>query len=475
VTGLGPVSRLVALVGERAARLTTTQLTAAIAILSALALTGSLVLTGVAVRADQRQKAALSALQDYSAMVSKLGVDASFGESLTATDAAYLSAWLGAFQTRPGEGGSVQETCHSGRGGAGVRLIQAPGLPAVGLAELASARADAAPGLGPNVYLITLPPGALCLDRAVEVVVVRQSVGPLRITVGRVVERSGAAWTRAVAIILALGLSVLALGLAVATLARRRLIRAVAQVNDSLDHAANGDFSRRAPEIGIAPELTQLTAQVNRTLDRLDDLLGWLRDSSDQLAHDFRTPLARAAARLDQLADSPNAEVRDRLVAQAREDLSAISRAMTEAVALRDGAVWLFERVRLDRVAASVVELYEPLAEARGVVVTVDLVPLEVLGVQSLLQRAVSNLMDNAVKFAPSGSVIQLTVNQTETGARRLTITDAGPGMGQTPSGGIDSHGMGLPFVRAVMSRHGGLLILADTRPGTIVSCEFSR
>ena len=75
-------------------------------------------------------------------------------------------------------------------------------------------------------------------------------------------------------------------------------------VSQALDRAAVGDFSVRAPEVGVAPELTELTVQANRTLDRLEELLSWLRDSADQLAHDFRTPLARATARMERLAET---------------------------------------------------------------------------------------------------------------------------------------------------------------------------
>ena len=131
-------------------RRTTTQLAAGIAVLSALALTGSLVVTGTAVQMDQRQRAALAALDDYSAMVEKLGVEQGITrETVTAADATYLSNWLTAFQSGParvGEARTLEETCRTGRGGAGVRFIRAPvGKPA-GLAALETARGiDEAP------------------------------------------------------------------------------------------------------------------------------------------------------------------------------------------------------------------------------------------------------------------------------------------------------------------------------------------
>ena len=103
----------------------------------------------------------------------------------------------------------------------------------------------------------------------------------------------------------------------------------------------------------MPPELRDLTQHVNTTLDRLKELLGWLRDSSDQLAHDFRTPLARAAARLDGIADADDASERARLIGEARGDIEVLTRAMKEALSLRDGEAWMFESVRLDELAAA--------------------------------------------------------------------------------------------------------------------------
>jgi signal transduction histidine kinase len=212
---------------------------------------------------------------------------------------------------------------------------------------------------------------------------------------------------------------------------------------------------------------------VNRTLDRLDELLTWLRDSADQLAHDFRTPLARATARLDKLASTDDARTRARLIREARQDLADISRAMTEAMALRDGEAWSFESVRLDTLAEAAVELYQPIAEERGVTLSAEVEPVAVLGVRSLLQRAVANLVDNAVKFSPDGGAVVIRARPTEDGPI-LSVSDQGPGMGKAEVS-PDSHGMGLAFARASLRRHGGRMTIDDAKPGTIVTAHFTR
>ncbi len=432
-------------------------------------------ITGRAAQLDQRQQAALAALADFAAIAVKLPPDVAMdAASMTEADAAYLSAVLTAFQDGPSrEATTLEETCRTGRGGAGVRLIRAPvGKPA-GLAALETARTTRLTGLGPNVYLVRLAPGELCLNRAVEAVIVRRSVGALEVTVGRVVDPAGSAWRLAVLAVFGVGVLILAAGLTAATFARRRLTTALAKVSKALDRAAVGDFSYRAPEVSVAPELTELSGQVNRTLDRLDELLTWLRDSADQLAHDFRTPLARATARLDQLAASDDARTRARLIREARQDLADISRAMTEAMALRDGEAWSFESVRLDTLAQAAVELYEPIAEQRGVRLSAEVEPVAVLGVRSLLQRAVANLVDNAVKFSPDGGAVIIRARPTDDGPI-LSVSDQGPGMGKAASA-PDSHGMGLAFVRASLRRHGARMTIDDAAPGTIVTAHFAR
>ena len=459
-------------------RRTLAQLSVAVGVLAALALTGSLVVTGLAVRAEQRKQAALAALADYAAMASKLGADAGLAEgTVTAADAAYFSTWLAAFQDGPAatqNDVTLEETCRTGRGGAGVRLIRAPvGKPA-GLAALEEAPATRLPALGDDVYAVHLAPGQLCPRRGVDVVVVAKSVGALDIRVGRIVAPMGDAWIWAVVTVAGAAGLILITALAGAVIARGRLTVALDAVSRALEGAAIGDLSRRAPEEGVAPELDELTRLVNQTLDRLDDLLSWLRDSSDQLAHDFRTPLARATARLEALEEATTAAERRRLLGEVRADLGRLSQAMAETLMLRDGQAWAFEKVDLAQLVRATAELYEPVAETRGVSVRVEAEPCAILGVRSLIQRALVNLTDNAVKFSPDGGAVTLSVRAEGDGAV-LTVADEGGGFGAAPEGGGGSHGMGLPFVRAVMRRHGGTLQITSAGPGTVVTARFSR
>lgn len=485
----GPVRRLTDALRAWLGRRTSTQLVAAIAILAAVALTGSLMVTGLAARMDQRQQAALAALDDYARITQKVGEEATLAAgTLTPADVAYLSAVLAALQVGPDrEAVTLEETCRTGRGGAGVRYIRAPvGKPA-GLADLASARRTRLSRLGPDIFAVSLPRGSLCATRSVEAVVVRRQQGALDVWVGRVVDQSGQAWGWAVLAVMATGLVILVSGLAASTWSSRRLVHAIAEVSRTLDRAAVGDFSQRAPEVGVAPELAELTIHANRTLDRLEELMTWLRDSTDQLAHDFRTPLARASARLEQLAETDDPDRRGRLGREAAQDLRRLTRQMNEAMALREGEAWRFESVRLDDLARAVADLYAPLAEDRGVRIEVEAAEaVAVMGVPSLLQRAAANLVDNAVKFSPEGDVVIIRTAVEPEGAV-LSVRDRGPGLdprlladptlrvAAAEAEGRESHGLGLSFVRAVLSRHGGRMTIDDAGPGAIVTAHFPR
>ena len=142
---------------------------------------------------------------------------------------------------------------------------------------------------------------------------------------------------------------------------------------------------------------------------------------------------------------------------------------MNEGRGLRDGGTWAYETVKLDDICRAAVEMYEPLAQPRRIRFETELTPTETLGVASLLQRALANLVDNAVKYSPDGGVVRLKTYSDPQGAV-VIIGDQGPGMEMTQSRmqpDIDSHRMGLAFVRAIVRRHGGELEIESDSSGS--------
>ncbi|MBN8552128.1 MAG: HAMP domain-containing histidine kinase [Caulobacterales bacterium] len=443
----------------------TTWLAAIVAVFAAVALTASLAVTHGAVRSEQRQRAALAAVSDFNALLSKMDA---LGVGRSVVEEAAIVNWLNVFQGRPGLESSVADACSGRVANYGVRWMEAPGGRTAGFRPLAEARARPHEQLGPNVFVLTLPAGTLCPERALEVVAVRDTVGPMRVVMGRVVEPTGRAWGVAAVSVLGMAILLIGLGLASAAWSRVRMVSGVRRINLSLQKAGRGDFAGPIPIEEMTGDLQDLTREVNVTLGRLQELLAWLRDTSDQVAHDFRTPLARARARLDRFGETGDAD----LVDEARADLRYLTQAMNEALALRDGETWAFETLKLDDVCRAAVELYEPLAEQRRVRFETELTPAETLGVASLLQRAVANLVDNAVKYSPDGGVVRLKSFADPDGAV-VIISDQGPGMEMTQSRSqpdVDSHRMGLAFVRAIVRRHGGELLIESDSAGSIVT-----
>lgn len=444
-------------------------LAALVTVLAAVALTVSLAVTHNAVRGEQRQRAAVAALRDFSALLSKMDALSNLSAEgpREAPDADQIAHWLDVFQGRPGAESSVADACSGRIPNFGVRWVQAPDGRTAGFRALSEARARPMESVGPNVFLLRLPEGTLCPGRSVEVVAVRDTTGPMQVIIGRVVERTGRAWGVAALAVGAMGVLLLAFGLASAGWSRARMVSGVRRINASLEQAGRGDFGDAIPEQEMTGDLRVLTGQVNITLGRLQELLVWLRDTSDQVAHDFRTPLARARARLDQFGDTGDPA----LVDQARADLRYLTQAMNESLALRDGEAWAFESVRLDQICASAIELYEPIAEGREIRFETELTHAETLGVASLLQRAVANLVDNAVKYSPDGGVVRIKAC-TEGELAVVSVADQGPGMAATADGPADgdSHRMGLAFVRAIMRRHGGKLDINTGPEGSIVT-----
>ena len=265
---------------------------------------------------------------------------------------------------------------------------------------------------------------------------------------------------------------------------RRALVAEVHQLRQTTCAIVDGDLSRRLPVRGDTAELDLLARTVNRMLDQIEQLVRGVRDVSNAIAHDLRTPLAELRSRLEELCLArPAASLAFAEVEAAVADVDrviAIFNALLRLSEIDTGARRSgFVPVDAVALAAEVADFYQPVAEVKGINLALEAQgSATVAGDPLLLSQALANLVENAVKYAPTSRLIAITVHRTG-GAVEIAVVDHGPGIpdGEKPkvverfyrgdaSRGTPGVGLGLSLVAAVARLHGGRLELRDNHPG---------
>ncbi len=255
---------------------------------------------------------------------------------------------------------------------------------------------------------------------------------------------------------------------------------------------AGGDLSSRVALTGRDDEFDRLAATMNTMLDRIATLMDGVRGVSDAIAHDLRTPIARARAKLEEaLANAgrpatPEGAALRAAVERGIADLDGIARIFRALLRIAEAEAGArraaFATFDLVPVLADAGEIYEAAAEARGQRLSTDLPEkLELSGDRDLLLQAVANLLDNAIKFTPPGGEVRLSAAAVSTPSGsgiEVAVEDDGPGMppadreraGQRffradKARATPGSGLGLALVQAVAGLHGGELVLEDADP----------
>lgn len=315
--------------------------------------------------------------------------------------------------------------------------------------------------------------------------------GGYRLLVGRDISDAAAFRSQVRSTLLWAGLVALAVGLIGGTVMGRNLLRRVEQVNRTSERVMAGNLSDRVPLQGTSDEFDQLAANLNRMLDQIERLMTAMREVTDDVAHDLRTPLSRLRTRLERALADASAGSRQREAIGAAIDEAdrllatfnaLLSIAELESGARRDPA----EPLDLSEITRSAAELYEPVAEEKGFNLTVETQPdVKIRGDRHLLSQAIANLLDNALKYA-GGGTIRIRVFDCE-GRAVLEVADCGQGIPEAdrdavfdrfvrlePSRSTPGNGLGLSLVRAIARRHGGSVALEDNQPGLRVRLEFT-
>ncbi len=322
--------------------------------------------------------------------------------------------------------------------------------------------------------------------------------GGFRLLVGRDLEErerlgdvvmSAGRWSLAIIIIL---------GVAVGLIVTRRVLKRVDAMTATTRQIMEGDLAGRLPIAGTGDELDRLAGNLNAMLERIEALMHGLKEMSDNIAHDLKTPLTRLRNRSEQaLRLAGNESEYRRALETTIEESDALIRtfnallmiARAESGQARDGMTDL----NAAEIVRGVGDLYEPLADDKGISLKVEApAAVPVHGNRELISQALANLVDNAIKYGAfdtrdvNGAKPEIVVTAQAQGEHiLLTVADAGRGIPSADRGRVverfvrleesrskPGSGLGLSLASAVARLHGGDLKLEDNNPGlkTVIS-----
>jgi signal transduction histidine kinase len=330
---------------------------------------------------------------------------------------------------------------------------------------------------------------------------VDQLPGGFRLLVGRDLEER----ERLYDVVLAAGnwsvAIVVVLGLAGGFFVARRVLKRIDAMTETARTIMQGDLHERLPVGGTGDELDRLAVNLNAMLERIEALMHGLKEVTDNIAHDLKTPLTRLRNRSEEALRMAGGEAQYReALGSTIEESEALIRtfnallmiARAESGQARDDMT-VFDAAEIVR---GIGDLYEPLADDKGLALKVDAAaPARVRGNRELISQALANLVDNAIKYGASGSTAangqpaEIVLAATDRGDRiRLTVADSGPGIAEADRARVlerfvrleqsrsePGSGLGLSLAAAIARLHDGELILEDNHPGLISTISLPR
>jgi signal transduction histidine kinase len=285
---------------------------------------------------------------------------------------------------------------------------------------------------------------------------------------------------------------VVVLGLAGGFFVSRRVLKRVDAMTETAQTIMAGDLAGRLPIAGTGDELDRLAHNLNAMLERIEALMYGLKEVSDNIAHDLKTPLTRLRNRCEQALRMAKGDADYRVALESTiaesDDLIRTFDALL-MIARAESGHSRDDMTEFDaaEIARDVGELYEPLADEKGLVLKVEApAAAPVRGNRELVSQALANLVDNAIKYAGpetskvNGAPAEIVVGAGADGERiMLSVADRGPGIADADRGRVverfvrleqsrsqPGSGLGLSLASAVARLHGGELKLEDNQPG---------
>ena len=299
-------------------------------------------------------------------------------------------------------------------------------------------------------------------------------------------------FTGQIKLALGFGLALIFVLAAVATiLVTRRTVGRIEEINTTSREIMQSGLDKRIPLRGSNDEWDRVAENLNLMLDRIETLMGEVKQVSDNVAHDLRTPLTRMRGRLEQAVHRERSAENDQvLIGDTIADLDAVLRifasltriAQIESAARKGG----FRNVNLAEIAGEVVELYDAAAEQDGTsLIMAGEAELPVTGDRDLIFDAIANLVDNAIKHGRASGRVAVATERLG-GEAVITIADDGPGIPVDQRDQVfkrfyrleqgrcaPGNGLGLSLVSAVARLHGARIEMLDNAPGLKVRLWF--
>jgi signal transduction histidine kinase len=294
-------------------------------------------------------------------------------------------------------------------------------------------------------------------------------------------------------------LVVVVLGIGGGIFVARRVLQRIDAMTGTTRRIMAGDLSGRLPVGRSGDELDRLAENLNAMLERIEALMMGLKEVSDNIAHDLKTPLTRLRNRAEEALarSSTEADYRvalERTIEESDGLIRTFNALLMIARAESGQARGNMDDFDAAEVAGGIHELYEPLAEDGGMTLQVKTAPSPVHGNRELISQALANLVENAIKYGkpavqPIDAQAATASREIVIGARRegdsvlLSVTDHGPGIPEADrkhaverfvrleaSRTLPGSGLGLSLASAVATLHGGELRLGDARPGLVAT-----
>ncbi len=313
-----------------------------------------------------------------------------------------------------------------------------------------------------------------------------------RLLVGRSIEQKMAIQERLRNAILLGAILMIVLSMLSGYIVSRWMLSRLERINRTTRRIMAGDLSRRIAVAGSGDEFDELASNVNAMLERIERLLVGMRQVTDSIAHDLRTPLNRLRSRIEValIRDSDEMVTRQLLEETVRDADGLIEtfNALLRIARLEAGAQHSdWEPVDLNELARDVAELYEPLAEEKSIDLSFHCGPeARANGNRQLLAQAIANLTDNAIKYTQDGGKITISTKSGKGPA--IVVADNGPGIPPelrskalerfgrlTPERSGPGNGLGLSLVQAVTRLHEANLELEGNDPGLRVTIRFPK